>query len=361
MRLHLQMQGDEIVNAQTEIGYMHRGAEKLLESRDYRQGLALTNRHDWLGAFSGELGYALAVESMLGLDVPERAQWLRTLVAELTRTISHLYFLDHFPVESVTTAQNIDDNRVDQSLANGQVAAPPPREQAQQLLEALTGGRVHPMYVQIGGLRQDVPDGWLDSLRSFTRLLRAQSDHIAPYLDSEVVAERLRGMGVITGDLARAFGASGAVGRASGVDVDLRRDQPYAAYGDLSEFMPVTTAQEGDVFSRLILLRDQIRVSLDLLDRCAEKLSILDGPINVSLPKTLRAPEGIHYGWSETPLGIGGYLVVSHGEKTPWRVSMRTPSFAHASLLSEILVGEQIGNLAPIVSSLFLITGDADR
>ncbi len=364
IRLHLQLDDEIIVAARTEIGYMHRGAEKLLESRDYRQGLALTNRHDWLGAFSGELGYALAVESMLGLDVPERAQWLRTGVAELSRIISHLYFLDYFPVESVAATHEIDDTYppgVSAMSLEDQTRAASHRERAQQLLEALTGGRVHPMYVQIGGLRQDVPAGWLTELTSFISITRAQFDHIAPYLDIDYITEQLRSMGVISNALAMAHGASGAVGRASGVDVDLRRDQPYAAYAELGDAVKVMTAEDGDVLSRLLLLRAQIQVSLDILERCVAKLDQLHGPINVALPKTLRAPEGIHYGWSETPLGIGGYLVVSHGEKTPWRVHMRTPSFAHAALLSDILVGEPIGNLAPIVGSLFVITGDADR
>jgi len=361
IRLHLQVDDGIIVAARTEIGYMHRGAEKLLESRDYRQGLALTNRHDWLGAFSGELGYALAVESMLGLDVPERAQWLRTVVAELSRIISHLYFLDYFPVESVVAADDVDPHRANATSLQERAPLLPLRERAQQLLEALTGGRVHPMYVQVGGLRQDVPTGWLHDLASFITSVRDHADLIAPYLNVDSITARLRSTGVISKERALAHGASGAVGRASGVDADLRRDHPYAAYAELGDALKVITVEGGDVLSRLLLLRAQIVVSLDILERCVGVLENIDGPINVALPKTLRAPEGIHYGWSETPLGIGGYLVVSHGEKTPWRVHMRTPSFAHAALLGDIVVGEPIGNLAPIVGSLFVITGDADR
>ncbi len=346
IRLHLSISDDEITAASTDIGYMHRGVEKLLESRDYRQGIALANRHDWLGAFSGELGYALALESMLGLDVPPRAQWLRTLVAELTRVISHSFFLDYFPYPDGPTS----DSGVHRH-----------RERAQTLVEMLTGGRVHPMYVQVGGLRQDTPTGWLTAVQEFVADVRADFGSVAPYLDSDQFTQRFSGVGVISHDLAVAYGASGAVGRASGINVDLRRDAPYAAYGELGDQLKVVTAFAGDMVSRLAIMRDQLAVALDIIETCADTLADTAGPINVPLPKTLRAPEGLHYGWSETPLGIGGYLVVSQGERTPWRVKLRTPSFAHVNLLSEILVGERVGNLGPILGSLFIITGDSDR
>jgi len=358
IRLHLEVDDDVIVSSTTDIGYMHRGAEKLLESRDYRQGLALANRHDWLGAFSGELGYAIAVEAMLGLDVPERAQWLRTLVAELTRIISHLHFLDHFPFGG------IDDSGSDAGSADARLpthSSPEHRERAQELLEALTGGRVHPMYAQIGGLREDVPPGWLDDMTSFVRSMREQAGLIAPYLDAETNRQRLSGLGIISSELINVHGASGPVARASGSDVDLRRDQPYAAYGELTDVMRVVTSNDSDVLARLTVIREQVSVSVDLIEACVERLRKLEGPINVTLPKTLRAPEGIHYGWTETPLGIGGYLVASQGEKTPWRVKLRTPSFAHTALLSDVLVGESTANLALIIGSLFLVTGDTDR
>ena len=358
IRLHLDIEDNVIVGSTTDIGYMHRGAEKLLESRDYRQGLALSNRHDWLGAFCGELGYAMAVEAMLGLDVPERAQWLRTLVAELTRIISHLHFLDHFPVGAIDNTAKAD---APASALTPTYSSPGQRERAQQLLEALTGGRVHPMYAQIGGLREDVPAGWLDDMTSFVSAMRDQAANIAPYLNSETTRRRLSGLGIIDSELVSTHGGSGPIARAAGIDVDLRRDQPYAAYGELTDVMRVVTAQDCDVLARLTVIREQVSVSVDLIEACIERLQILTGPINVTLPKTLRAPEGIHYGWTETPLGIGGYLVASQGEKTPWRVKLRTPSFAHTAMLSEVLIGQSTADLAPIIGSLFLVTGDIDR
>ena len=358
IRLHLDIEDNVVVEATPEIGYMHRGAEKLLESRDYRQGLALANRHDWLGAFCGELGYAIAVEAMLGLDVPERAQWLRTLVAELTRIISHLHFLDHFPVEAVSDSLDVHEQAQTEAVSVHGVSH---REQAQHYLEVLTGGRVHPMYAQIGGLREDAPEGWLDDMARFVNTMREQDDHIAPYLTCEPLTHTLRAMGVLNRELVTTHGGSGPVARAAGIDIDLRRDQPYAAYGDLRETIRVIGYEESDVLARLMVIREQIPVSLDLIDSCIERLRALDGPINVALPKTLRAPEGLHYGWTETPLGIGGYLVASHGERTPWRVKLRTPSLAHVALLGPALIGYPTQAIAPIVSSLFLVTGDMDR
>jgi NADH-quinone oxidoreductase subunit D len=217
------------------------------------------------------------------------------------------------------------------------------------------------MYVYVGGLRQDAPDGWFDRVSTFTADLRHNFECVGPYLSLPEVVQQFTGVGVLTHELAVAHGASGAVGRASGINVDLRRDAPYAAYAHVRELITVGTGATGDVITRLELVREQVRTSLELIDASTAALANLDGPVNVPLPKTLRAPEGIHYGWNETPLGIGGYLVVSQGERTPWRVKLRTPSFAHADLLGRILIGQEVANLGAILSSMFIITGDCDR
>ena len=172
---------------------------------------------------------------------------------------------------------------------------------------------------------------------------------------------RLQGVGRIAPNTALNYGASGPIARATGIDVDLRRDPPYAAYAELGQVLRVVTATDGDVLARLTLLREQVAVSLDIIDACIVQLAELSGPINVPLPKTLRAPEGIHYGWTETALGVSGYLVVSQGERMPWRVKLRTPSFAHLAVMSEVLVGQSVRDIAPIVASLFFVTGDSDR
>jgi NADH-quinone oxidoreductase subunit D len=344
LRLELEVDGETIVRADPVVGHVHRGAEKLLESRDYRQGLALVNRHDWVSAYSGELGLALTVESMLGLEVPERAVWLRTLYAELTRTLAHLAFLGTFPV----------DGRPGGYVGFGE------REAAVRHLEESTGGRLHHMAVRIGGLADDVPDGWLDGLAPVVAGLGSALDRI----ESEVLAPvsaTYAGAGAIAREVLLAHGASGAVGRAGGVDLDLRRDEPYLAYAELGEVLRVPVRTASDVPARLEVTLEQARAALDLVRGCADRLRTIEGPVDTPLPKVLKAPEGVGHGAVESPLGAAGYVVVSRGEKTPWRVKLRTPSFAHASLLGEVLAGTRTRDLAATVCSLFLVIGDIDR
>lgn len=345
MRLHLQVQEDRIVDADPEIGFVHRGAEKLFEVRDYRQLLTLANRHDWLSALNGELGVALAIEELLGLAVPPRATWARTLLAELTRVYSHLVFLGTFP----------------RGVAEP-VLAVPEREAVQSALEAYSGGRLHVAATRIGGLHADVDPTWL---RELTPLVRSVV-RVVPALREELLGGGPGlSAGVLDRETAVAFGASGLVLRASGVDFDLRRDQPYLSYDELfGEDGPgrVVLADGGDVAARLHCLIEQLSVSLDLVLACQERLlGMPPGPVGVRLPKTLRVPEGETYVWTETPLGIAGYLMVSRGGRTPWRLKLRTPSFAHLSLLPELLPGTRVQDLPAVLASLCYVLGDADR
>ncbi|MEI8055922.1 MAG: NADH-quinone oxidoreductase subunit D [Actinomycetes bacterium] len=348
LRLHLRVDGEHIVSADPEIGFMHRGAEKLMEVRDYRQGLVLANRHDWLSAFAGELGLALTVEHMLGLAVPQRAIWLRTLLAEVTRVFSHLSFLGSFPVGTGTPSPA--------SFAFQE------RDAVAQLLEEISGGRLHLMLTRIGGLRADAPEGWLERASSVVTQLRARVDSVAGFIDDQEFRDHARGIGIITAEQVLAYGVTGPIARAAGVDLDLRRDEPYLAYGELTDVLKVVTRDTGDCLARAEVIRDQLVVSLDLIAACVQRLNeMAPGPVNVPLPKTLRAPEGSHYCWTESPLGISGYLVVSRGERTPWRVKMRTPSFNNLAALGEVLAGTNVASLTTIVGSMYYVIGDVDR
>jgi len=346
LRLRVLLDGERIVSADPVVGALHRGAEKLFEVRDYRQAMVLANRHDWLSAFSNELGVALAVERMLGMDVPVRATYARTLLAELNRVLSHLAFLGSFP------------------LAGGPVGyyAFDEREAVQRVMEEACGGRMHYMAVQVGGLKQDLPDGWLGRVLDATDVVRRGLGPVEDLLGNETFRSRTRGVGVLTRDCALAHGVSGPVARASGLDADLRRDEPYLAYAELGDTLRVVTRTEGDVLARLEVLLEQVHVALDLARACAQRLLDAEpGPINVRLPKVLRAPEGHTYSWTEGPLGLSGYLLVSRGEKTPWRLKMRTPSFAHVAALGEVLPGARIGDLVSVLASMSYIVGDIDR
>jgi NADH-quinone oxidoreductase subunit D len=351
LRLRLVLDGDLVVSADPVVGHLHRGAEKLFEVRDYRQAMALANRHDWLGSFTGELGIALAVERMLGLEVPERATWARTLLAELTRVGSHLAFLGAVPFGSDAVPPTHHAHRE--------------REAIHELMEEVSGSRIHVMLTQVGGLREDLPEGWLAHVRAVSDQVRAGISGIERLvLDDASWREGMRGVGVLTRSQAEQHGVSGPLARASGLDLDLRRDEPYLAYAELSGLgvLRVATRSEGDALARFEVLIEQVHASLDLVLACVEHLTALaPGPVNVRLPKVLRAPEGHVYVWTENPLGLNGYLLVSRGEKTPWRLKLRSASFNNISALGTVLAGCRLGDVVPILGSMFFVVGDLDK
>jgi NADH-quinone oxidoreductase subunit D len=351
LRLALAVDGDRISRASPVVGYMHRGAEKLFESRDYRQILVLANRHDWLSAFSNELGVVLAVERMLGIELPIRAVWARTLLAELNRVLNHLMFLGTYPLEVGTSPP--------------MAAAVRERELIQAVMEEISGGRMHYMFNQVGGLKQDLPDGWLGhvsvAVDEVRRGVRREVDPVV--LGDGQFRDRTRGIGVLPTDTADAFGVSGPIARASGLDIDLRRDDPYLAYGELpSDVYRVVLRTEGDCLARFECLLEQVDVSLDIVEHCVRVLEDSEpGPINVRLPKVVKAPEGATYAWTENPLGINGYYLVSRGERTPWRLKLRTASFNNVQVLSQLLEGVLVRDLVAILGSMFFVVGDIDK
>ena len=348
LRLRLVLDGERVVSAEPMIGYMHRGAEKLFEVRDYRQITVLANRHDWLSAFANELGVVMAAERMLGMEVPERAIWLRTLVAELNRVLNHLMFLGSFPLEVGAITPMFYAFRE--------------RETIQAVLEEASGGRLHYMFNRVGGLKEDVPAGWTGRVRQAVSEVRRQMSNLDGLLrENEIFMARTKGVGVLSAADVQAYGVSGPVARASGVDFDLRRDDPYLAYSQLSNVLRVVTRTTGDCHARFECLIDQVYVSLDLADACLDALRTLSGPINVRLPKTVKVPEGHSYCWTENPLGINGYYLVSHGEKTPWRLKLRTASYNNVQALRVLLPGTLLPDLVAILGSMFFVVGDVDK
>ena len=346
LRLRLVLDGERVISCDPIIGYMHRGAEKLFEARDYRQIIVLANRHDWLSAFNNELGVVLAVERLMGLEVPERAVWLRTALAELNRVLNHLMFLGSYPLEIGAITPVFYAFRE--------------RETLQAVLEEASGGRMHYMYNRVGGLKEEVPSGWTGRARTAIDEVRRR----LPDLDrlirrNEIFLARTVGVGVLSAADAAAFGASGPVARASGLDLDLRRDEPYLAYGSLT--VPVVTRTTGDCHARFEVLLDQVFVSLDLAQECLDRVDQLSGPVNVRLPKVLKAPEGHTYAWTENPLGINGYYLVSRGDKTPWRLKLRTASYSNVQALSKLIPGCLVPDLIAILGSMFFVVGDIDK
>ncbi len=347
LRLKLTLDGERISAAEPIVGYMHRGAEKLFEVRDFRQIIVLANRHDWLSAFSSELGVVLAVERMLGMEVPVRAVWMRTLLAELNRILNHLMFLGSYPLEVGAITPIFYAFRE--------------RETLQRVMEEISGGRMHYMFNRVGGLKDELPAGWTARARTAVAEVRSRMGDIDDIImGNEIFRARTRGVGVLTREQILQYGASGPIARASGVDFDLRRDEPYLAYGDLD--VRVVTRAEGDCLARFECLLDQVHASLDLADACLDRIAELpSGPINQRLPKVLKVPEGHTYAWTENPLGINGYYLVSRGEKTPWRMKLRSASFNNIQVLTELLPGNLVADMIAILGSMFFVVGDIDK
>ena len=339
MMLDLEVDDDVIVSADPKVGFLHRSAEKLFEARDYRQILMLANRHDWLSAFHAELGVALTVEQALGITPPERAMWARTLLAEFTRITAMLLLLEPLTPNVL-----------------------PWRERFITTQQLATGNRVHPMITRIGGLARPIDPEWLDTvdalLDAFTPAWAAIGNEV------EVLARNLQGIAVLTQAQATTFGASGPVGRASGVAIDLRWQSGYLAYPLLEP-----SAQDagdaltsGDARSRYEQVAVEVTSSIDLVRQCLVVVRQLEsGPVDVALPKVVRAPEGSWYLAIEGPLGMLGYLLVSTAERSPWRLKLRTPSFNHAQALIAALPGTELHRLADALRSMFLVVGDIDR
>jgi NADH-quinone oxidoreductase subunit D len=358
LRLRLTLDGDRIVAAEPVIGFMHRGAEKLFEARDYRQIIVLANRHDWLGAFASELGVVLAAERLAGMEVPPRGVWARTLLAELNRAASHLAFLSSYPPEIIAEVTGGEPD----ALGSPTMAAFHARESLQAVMEEISGGRMHYMFNRVGGLKEELPEGWLSRVRHCVADVRASLPLIGEPVRHEAFRARTRGVGVVTGEQVRQYGVSGPAARACGVDFDLRRDEPYLAYGELAATLRVVTRQEGDCLARFECLLEQVGVSLDLADACAERLASLPpGPLSARLPKVFKVPEGHAYAWTENPLGLNGYYLVSRGGKTPWRLKLRSASFSNVAVLPEVLPGHRVADLAAVLGSLFFVVGDMDR
>jgi NADH-quinone oxidoreductase subunit D len=349
LRLRLVLDGERIVSAEPIIGYMHRGAEKLFEVRDYRQIIMLANRHDWLSAFANELGVVIAAERMLGMEVPVRAVWARTMLAELNRVLSHLMFLGSYPLELGAITPIFYAFRE--------------REEIQKVMEEISGGRMHFMFNRVGGLKEDLPAGWLDRARAAIHAVRDRMSDIERIIHgNEIFHARTKGVGVLTPEQISAYGVSGPIARASGVDLDLRRDDPYLAYGELGDVLRVVTRSNGDCFDRFECLLEQTYHSLDLAEACGDRLATLPaGPINLRLPKVLKVPEGETYAWTENPLGINGYYLVSRGDKTPWRLKLRSASFNNIQVLAEVLPGHLVADMVAILGSMFFVVGDIDK
>lgn len=357
LRLVATIAGERLEKVQPVMGYMHRGYEKLAEVRTYAQINALVNRIDWVSGFANEVPFILAAERLMGVEAPERAQYIRLILTEMYRISNHLIFLCSFPAE---------------------LGAPTPlmyalreRERVLDLVEGVTGGRFHPNFNRIGGVKpaagggstqrtrsQDLSQGFIDGTRRAMAAVRAVCDDLEGLvLGNEIVQQRTVGIGVLPAETAIEYAVSGPNLRASGVPFDLRRVEDYLPY-DRFDF-DVVTMPNGDNYDRCRVRLEEIRQSARIIEQALGSLP--GGPLQAKVPRVIKVPRGECYVRAENPKGEMGYHIVSGGGRRPYRVKIRSASFCNLAVLPWLLEGALIPDVIAILGSLDFVLGDVDR
>jgi NADH-quinone oxidoreductase subunit D len=372
LRLIVDLNGENVEGIESVIGYLHTGFEKTMEQKTWWKGVTYSPRIDYVGYQSNELVYVLAVEKLLSMETPEKAVWMRMLLTELNRIHSHLVFLGTSALELGAISMFWYCFRE--------------RETILDLFEMVTGQRMHTRYFQVGGLAEDIPEGFYPECRNFVEWMpQALSDYLALLDRNQIWIERTRGVGLLSADDAIALSQSGPNLRASGVDWDLRRDQPYLAYDQVDFNVPVYA--EGDVYARYRVRVDEMRESTRIVDQCLRRLERMQGrpwiaddrkvvlppreELHTSMESLIhhfklvtegfRVPEGEVYVTIESPRGEQGCYLVSQGDSKPWRVHFRAPSFAALEATATCVKDSLVADLIAIVGSLDAVMGDVDR
>ena len=345
LRIIVRLDGELVVSAEPSAGYMHRGYEKLTEVRSFPQVTTLVNRIDWLGSFANEVPFILAAEKLMEIEAPPRAQYIRTILFELSRIANVSLFLGDMAVQLGAITPVFYAFR--------------DREHVLNQIESATGGRFHPNFDRIGGLKDDLPAGWIDETRAVLKKMRTFCDQMEDLLiGNEIFAARTRGIGIIPRETAMQFGLSGANARASGIDWDLRRDQKLPMSWDKVDWK-VWTHPDGDSFARYWVRLQETRESINIVDQLLG--SIPSGSIMAKVPRIIKVPAGEAWVSTENPLGEMGYYVVSKGDTGPFRVKIRSASFNNVSIVPWILRGIYVPDVITILASLYFILGDIDR
>jgi NADH-quinone oxidoreductase subunit D len=372
LRLIVDLNGEQVVGLAAVIGYLHTGFEKSMEQKTWWKGITYPERIDYVGFQNNELVFVLAIEKLLGLEVPSKATWMRMLLCELNRIQSHLVFLGTAALELGAISMFWYCFRE--------------RDQILDLSELVAGTRMHTRYFQTGGLAEDIPPGFYPECRKFCDWMpHAIDDYEALLSRNEIWLERTRGIGLLSADDAIALGQTGPVLRASGVDWDLRKAEPYLAYDQVRFDIPVYP--NGDVYDRYKVRVDEMRESTRIVEQCLDRLEGMEGEpwiaddrkvvlpprheLHTSMESLIhhfkivtegyRVPEGEVYVAIESPRGESGCYVVSEGGPRPWRVKFRAPSFVALEATATCMRDSYVADLIAIVGSLDAVMGDTDR
>jgi NADH-quinone oxidoreductase subunit D len=344
-RLIMQLQGETVINAIPVMGYLHRSTEKLGEARTYVQGTVLTDRMDYLSPITSNWAYALAIERLSGMVVPERAEFLRVITGELSRIQSHLIAVGTFGMDVGTYGTPL-------------LYALREREMVLDLLSLPTGVRMNPSYIRYGGVARDAPPEFFSQLERFLRIFPSKIDEYEAILtENEVFRNRTMGVGMIPPEVARAYSVTGPILRASGIDYDVRRAEPYSIYDRFDWDVPVRF--NGDCFDRYMIRVLEMRQSTRILQQALD--AIPEGDIRAKLPKVLKPPKGEAYARIEGPKGEIGFYLISDGSPNPYRYNVRPPSFVNLTCLSQIAVGHKLADAVVILGSFDIVMGEVDR
>ena len=371
LRIVLELDGEIITKATPDIGYLHRGDEKIAENMTYTQFIPYTDRLDYLAPLANNVAYVLAVEKLMGIDrqLPPRCQFIRVICCELARLSSHLLGLGAFGL--------------DMGAVTVFMLTFTEREKIYNLIESLTGARFTTSYTRIGGLSRDLPPGWVEQCRKFLKEVIVNIDETETLLTgNRIFADRTQGIGVIPKELAIDYGLSGPNLRGSGVEHDLRKAHPYLVYDQLQFEVPIGTA--GDCYDRYLVRIEETRQSVRLLHQCLDKLP--GGAINVpdkkiilppkeqvltkmeelihhfiNVTQGVNVPPGEIYFAHENPKGELGFYIHSKGGGTPHRLKIRAPSFVNLSILPKLLPGHMVSDIVAILGSFDFVMGECDR
>ena len=357
LRLVARVDGERAFDVHPVIGYMHRGYEKLSEVRTYPQITTLVNRIDWVSGYANEVPFIVAAEKLMQLEVPERAQYIRLILTEMARISSHLVFMASYPLEL--------------GAATPLFFALRERERILDLLEGVTGGRFHPNFNRIGGVKpaygsgsqtrklvQDLPAGFFAETRDAVDHVLGVADEIEWLVaGNEIILARTKGVGLLPVGVAASYGVSGPNLRASGVAFDLRKVESYLPYDRFDFEIPV--GENGDCWDRWSVRLAEIRQSARIIQQAID--GIPSGPLQAKVPKVIKVPKGETYVRAENPKGEMGYYLVSDGGQGPYRLKIRSASFSNISILPWILEGVLVPDIIAILGSLDFVLGDVDR
>jgi NADH-quinone oxidoreductase subunit D len=345
LRVVLRLDGERVIDADVVIGYLHRGIEKLCEQRDWQQIVLITDRMDYVAAASNNLGYVETVEKLMQLEVPRRARYIRTVLAELQRIASHCLWLG--------------THAMDLGAMTVFLYAFRERELILDLFEEYCGARLTYNSMRIGGLPLDIPPGWDAKVLAFCAIMDEKLLEYEELLtQNRIWHDRTKGIGVLPGEEAVALGLTGPVLRGSGVPRDVRKNEPYAAYAELEFDVPVGAA--GDTYDRYLVRMEEFRQSLRIIRQALAGLP--EGPIVGRVPRLIKPPAGETYHAIESPKGELGYFIASDGKSNaPYRFRVRPPSFCNLQALPRLVRGHLVADVVALIGSIDIVLGEVDR